>query len=143
MAFNIEVPVHDVCLHSHQEDKEWGEWSESRDICVLGKFKVVDDDDYFDFSVMDEPNWGVPYFVVTVTYSDGDSFGQCTGKKDLVYFTDDGGKANRLKKAIIDNNEKPKNYEGAFEFEGEKIYISWAGYFGCLEGVDIETVFRI
>jgi hypothetical protein len=129
------------------EDNPFPSWEESCNVTIQGLSEKGSD-----LSVNFEVKPGVPYYLVYVEYSTGDSFGHSRGNPHFVELYEEMSQAEEAAKAIredYDNDKdsyefKPvtipfKHSDGTVGTREESTY-RWKGYFESLESIQVVPV---
>ena len=113
-------------------------------------FKVIEPDEEWgtvDLIVPYEIDSDKTYYLVSVIFTDGDSFNKNAGQIDYVDMYEDAKIANATKKSIEnsykDKNEKDSHSVEIFTNDGTAYKISsnnWTSYFNSLEEVRIDRI---
>ena len=119
----IYVTTETTCHDSRHAEEKFGEWYEHQDSEVTGIRNAQPKHATWKCFEVEEAD---DYFVVSIRYEDGDTFGHSTGNIDIegVYTSED--EANKIKEQIHTGKYKPGTYE------------SWNGYFNNVEDVKID-----
>ena len=133
---SLFIETESICTHNYRSDEVYGEWS-SEHQCSVQKISrnrdLLNKWDFTEYKVPSETYDATTLYIVTVTYSSGDTFGSSSGNLAIAYITENSEEAlkvrNGLGENINPNPEDPKSQCGG--------YAQWDGYFENIEGVDI------
>lgn len=141
---DLFVQYSSICIHSYRSPEQYGDWSASYDFRVTG-VSLTSSDTYMEekLGCLVDVAPGDPVFVLSMTYSSGDSFGNSDGNGEILWVFKDSKLALQAKQLWQKENEKD-NPEYSIEFEvdgGKKVKLSnpAAGYFENLGHVSIDT----
>lgn len=130
------VETESLCVHSFQSDEAYGDWGSEHQYSVQKISRNKDLLRKWDFTqykvpkdVYESPN----LYIVTVTYSSGDTFGSSSGLLAIAYITENPDEAlkvrDNLNQGCNPSEDDPKTQCGG--------YARWDGYFEHIESVDI------
>ncbi len=134
----IYVDYSGWCLNDERSDEPYGEWSEEWDFSVNAVFAQG----YHSCERIDVPfnyDIGDTVHVLYMRYSDGDSFGNASGKGEVLWVFREGILAEKARQAILDNphSSRIKCYDESLN----EMYICnpASDYFSHIEDVYIES----
>ena len=136
----LYVKTDEYCTHSHREDRDYGEWSETYSFTVDGVYLNKTPGERYDMvEVAFDAKVGDTAAVLYMTYSTGDSFGSSTGNGEVIWVFPDGDTAVRAMRKYQANMEK-----FSVEFDDGfgnliKMHNPAAGYFERLEDIDVKV----
>lgn len=153
----LHFEVFEKCVRNFHDGERFGRW-EKENSCSLTKISrsrdFVNKWGHYSYKVPDEVYDAKMLYVVTVTYSSGDSFGTSTGNFTVAFVTEDADEALKVKNSIEDNDkfEKSRRYTFLDKTGNDSwvkvlkhspksvngVYSPWTGYFESIESVDIE-----
>lgn len=141
MFFNIDQ---DNYCESDYSSEEYGEWYRYNDY-ISNYAKIASKHgDVGLFPEEAEPKVGDYIYLVRVTYSDGDSFGNSTGNQVMLWAFTDKDKAEELRELIKLDNETSPEFDHSFKplmFYGVPISTNdWKGYFERFEECHVEKL---
>ena len=127
-------------------DDKWDRDDTRTDHNIIG-FKIVDENNYFDFEVKFNIDTNKEYYLLYVIYGTGDSFGRDDGQIEFVGFYENVNIAEENLKRIEEHYKKVKydrkydNYDLILLNEENKEYKirpPWLGYFENMDEIYIE-----
>jgi len=135
------------CVENYREDKEWGNWRtiyESKLVAVSRNSGLLPEYSYGKAKVPIETYQADFLYLVCVTYSDGDTFGNSSGNMSVAYITESPDEALKIKGAIDAQSEsyeseKPDPFWDEWPEHAKSVssYCEWNGYFCGVESVEI------
>ena len=135
----ICVEFSEYCDHFEQEDGEYGSWGRSYSSTIDKVYKLKDKDNGpFNSETFLVPDNSSEVYVVYMFYDTGDSFGQETGRIDILHCSNNEESANKLAKYITDNSDE---YTIKFVDDfGRAISIDnrGAGYFESITNIEVK-----
>lgn len=99
------------CTFSESDGEEFGNWSESWDFYVESVRLTTAPGTYPDeFAVDWTPEVGQKVYVLSIRYSDGDSFGNASGKGEVVWVFRDKSVAEAAKQSAEKAGDNDQSY---------------------------------
>ncbi len=141
----IYVQHKQYCTNSTQSDESYSEWSASYDSEITGASlspKYGDEE----FEVSFECTPGIPVFVLSMTYTTGDSFGSSSGNLEILWVFKDPETALNAKQVWEtacynhDNSLTYDDYSVQFQDEQQNIITlsnPAIGYFEKIENINL------
>lgn len=137
----VKVEYREQTVSYWDDGERYGEWSEDREFS-LKSAKIVEDSSYesdcekFDLDVVKSQT----IYVVCVHYEDGDSFGRCTGKGEIVFAYTSEDVARSVSKTVEQDIKKhtiniPDGKGGVFQWSNP-----CSDYFASLSYVEVESL---
>jgi len=135
----VFVEASSTVLSHKRAKKQFGSWSSEREFGVVGV--TLNKDAYFSphlFEVPYEVNVGDKIFVLSMTYSSGDSFGTSRGNGDIIAIFKDQNLATEAAQEIR-KDEDARDFEFTME-DGtkQKFHNSAYGYFEHITTVSVQ-----
>lgn len=122
---------------SHHEPEDFGSWWETNDRTY--HYAYISDREYGSHPIDFPVNVGDTVYLLYVTYSAGDSFGNSTGNVEEVWVFNDADSAEKARLIIEKDYETNKdNFNNLYIGLSRPIYTgTWKGYFESLESVTV------
>lgn len=127
------------CVRDYRENVEFGSWEQRYDNSVV---KVSRDSELlnrYNFTACKVPDvvYNASYvYIVVVTYSTGDTFGNSSGNLAIAFITENPEEALKAKE-VIETVEDGWTEEWCEHPKSVASYPRWQGYFERVESVDI------
>jgi len=141
---DLFVQYYETCVDSYRDGKEYGEWRESYDFNVTGvsltSQKRMDEEQ---LGCLVDVKAGDTVYVLSMTYSTGDSFGHAEGRGEVIWVFVDPALA-WIAKSIWEKENDKRNPEFSIEFavDGDQTVKQSnpaAGYFENIGRVDVTS----
>jgi hypothetical protein len=140
----LYVAYTQICTNSEESEEEYGSWSKEHDFTVnsvhINNPKFSEEYNY-DFNVENiavpvEVKSGDVVYVLSITYSDGDSFGSSSGEGEILYVFKDkviGEAAEKIWGKDIDHSVNFQIDDGSYLTMSNPSY----GYFSNVCSIDL------
>lgn len=138
---NIFVDYHYSCYNSHRSDEQYGDWTEDWDFYINSvHLKQPRYGQLESFTVEWTPEIGQKVYVLSIRYSDGDSFGNASGKGEIVWVFSDRETAQRASSVLKNAGDNEQSVEIEVE-SGKKVCIQNMGfdYFTHVYSYDVDV----
>lgn len=144
--FGYRVDIDKTLISSYRSPEEYGEWRAEYSVKIGNIVKKTDKwpdvNSVHDFEVGDEA------YLVTATWSSGDSFGWGKNNNtEALYLFKTAKAAFKFKKYLNSlatdkyNYEEVKYIDETENIEVKLPYLPWVGYFESLERIEVTVVF--
>ncbi len=124
-------------------NEEWDSGEQFTDHNITG-FRIAKKSEYWDVVASFMPKKNVPYYLVYAIYDTGDSFGRDRGKIEFFDLFDNLEVAETNMNILEGVVKEEFDYSVTIfnnNFKPYKTTVPWLGYFECLIGVYVETVY--
>jgi hypothetical protein len=141
---NIRIidKVYTTTIRECDSEDCWDRDDTSMDHDIIG-FVVKEEKDYGDISVNFDPKYDKEYYLLSVIYDTGDSFGRDEGQIEFIDLYENLAIAEENSRRIREDESDKYSVKLLHETGKEyDVHTPWKGYFEDLRGVEIDQVFR-